>query len=234
MPPVGLEPTATRLRVGCSNQLSYRGFIFARSRRESNPQPPAPEAGALSIELRKQNMRYEIILCPRQELNLRPAGLQPAALTKLSYRGETCAPTRIRASGRRARSSDGGNRTRDHWLMKPALYRLSYARIHTANSALTRYVTLPVFIFVPAVGLEPTPSTVSEWRSHQLNYAGKDENKVTKERPHNTAITCRFGAGSERASRVIERRKLNPRRSSTEPFLFSSVVLPRIELGSPG
>lgn len=33
-------------------------------------------------------MRYGIILCPRQELNLRPAGLQPAALTELSYKGE--------------------------------------------------------------------------------------------------------------------------------------------------
>ena len=56
VPPVGLEPTVTRLRVGCSNQLSYRGFIFARSRRDSNPQHPAPEAGTLSVELRKQNM----------------------------------------------------------------------------------------------------------------------------------------------------------------------------------
>ena len=49
---------------------------------------------------------------------------------------------------RDAHSSDGGNRTRDPRLMKPALYHLSYARIRTANSALTRYVTLPVFIFV--------------------------------------------------------------------------------------
>lgn len=75
--------------------------------------------------------------------------------TELQGQG-TCAPTRIRAGGRRARSSGGGTRTRDHWLMKPALYHLSYARIHAANSALTRYVTLPVFTFVPAVGLEPT------------------------------------------------------------------------------
>lgn len=150
--------------------------------------------------------------------------------TELQGRG-TCAPTRIRAGGRRARSSGGGTRTRDPELMKLTLYQLSYTRIHAANSALTRYVTLPVFTFVPAVGLEPTTSTVSEWRSHQLNYAGKDENKVTKERPHNTSITCRFGAGSERTSRAIERRKLNPRRSSTKPFLFSSVAPPRIELG---
>ena len=67
VPPAGVEPATYSLRVNRSNQLSYRGFIFARSRRESNPQPPAPEAGALSVELRKQNIRYEIILCPRQE-----------------------------------------------------------------------------------------------------------------------------------------------------------------------
>ena len=128
-------------------------------------------------------MRYGIVLCPRQELNLRSPGFN-RKLYRLSYKGETCAPTRIRAGGRRARSSDGGTRTRDHWLMKPALYHLSYARIHTANSALTRYVTLPVFIFVPAVGLEPTTSTVSEWRSHLLSYAGKDENKIVEGAPY--------------------------------------------------
>lgn len=110
-------------------------------------------------------MRYEIILCPRQELNLRPAGLQPAALTKLSYRGFILHAEATPTTWRDAHSSGGGTRTRDHWLMKPALYHLSYTRIHAANSALTRYVTLPVFTFVPAVGLEPTPSTVSEWRS---------------------------------------------------------------------
>lgn len=78
--------------------------------------------------------------------------------------------------------------------MKPALYRLSYARIHTANSALTRYVTLPVFIFVPAVGLEPTTPVLSGQCSNRLSYAGKDENKVTKERhaprEHDMSLRC--------------------------------------------
>ena len=219
MPPAGIEPTTYRLRVGCSNQLSYRGFIFARSQRDSNPQPPAPEAGALSIELRKQNIRYEIILCPRQESNLCSPGFN-RKLYRLSYKGETCAPTRIRAGGRRARSSGGGTRTRDPGLMKPMLYQLSYTRIHAANSAPTRYVTLPVFTFVPAVGLEPTTSTVSEWRSHQLNYAGKDENKVTKERPHNTSITCRFRVASERTSRATKGGNKTRDAHPLNPFCF--------------
>ena len=89
-------------------------------------------------------------MCPRQELNLCSPGFN-RKLYQLSYRGETCAPTRIRAGGRRARSSGGGNRTRDHWLMKPALCQLSYARIHAANSARTLsrapLDTAPVFIF---------------------------------------------------------------------------------------
>ena len=71
----------------------------------------------------------------------------------------------------------------------------------------------------------------STGRSYQTELHRKNENKVAKERPHNTAITCRFRVASERASRAIERRKLNPRRSSAERFLFSSVVPPRIELG---
>ena len=30
-PPVGIEPTAPRLTVGCSNHLSYRGKLFFKS-----------------------------------------------------------------------------------------------------------------------------------------------------------------------------------------------------------
>lgn len=61
--------------------------------------------------------------------------------TELQGQG-TCAPTRIRAGGRRARSSDGGTRTRDTGIMRPMLCQLSYARIHTANSARTLSHTL--------------------------------------------------------------------------------------------
>ena len=90
-----------------------------------------------------------------------PAGVEPAtcrASTGRSYQTElqgqgTCAPTRIRAGGRRARSSDGGTRTRDPELMKLTLYRLSYVRIRAANSARTLsrapLGTAPVFIFSP-------------------------------------------------------------------------------------
>lgn len=170
-----------------------------------------------------------------------PAGVEPAtcrASTGRSYQTElqgrgTCAPTRIRAGGRRARSSDGGNRTRDPGIMRPMLYQLSYARIHAANSALMRYVTLPVFIFVPAAGLEPTTSTVSEWRSHQLNHTGKDENKIVEGAPH--AARALHVLRRRRQTNITsdERRKQNPRRSSAERFLFSSAALPRIELGQP-
>lgn len=233
MPPAGLEPAATRLRVGCSNQLSYRGFIFARSRRDSNPQPPAPEAGALSIELRKQKCDMELSCAlDRNRTYALRVSAGSSYQTELQGQG-TCAPTRIRAGGRRARSSGGGTRTRDPELMKLTLYHLSYARIHAANSALTRYVTLPVLFFVPSVGLEPTASDLSGRRSHQLSYDGKDENKIDRSAPHRARTTCRFGAGGKRTSRVTERRKLNPRRSSAERFLFSSVVPPRVELGQP-
>lgn len=83
-------------------------------------------------------------------------GVEPAtcrASTGRSYRTElqgrgTCAPTRIRAGGRRARSSGGGTRTRDPELMKLMLYHLSYARIHAANSALTLYDAASI-IFCP-------------------------------------------------------------------------------------
>ena len=64
VPPAGVEPATHSLRVNCSNQLSYGGFIFARFRRDSNPQPPAPEAGALSIELRKQTCDMKLFCAP--------------------------------------------------------------------------------------------------------------------------------------------------------------------------
>lgn len=153
-----------------------------RSRRDSNPKPPAPEAGALSIELRKQNIRYGIILCPRQDSNLCAPGFN-RKLYRLSYKGETCAPTRIRAGGRRARSSGGGTRTRDPGLMKPALYRLSYTRIHAANSAIALHDAASI-IFVPAAGIEPATPVLSGQCSHLLSYAGKDENKIVEGVPH--------------------------------------------------
>ena len=131
------------------------------------------------------------------------AGLQPAALTKLSYRGETCAPTRIRAGGRRARSSGGGTRTRDPGLMKPMLYQLSYTRIHAANSAPTRYVTLPVFTFVPAAGIEPATPVLSGQCSHQLSYTGKTKTKWRKSarttRPSRAASAWRANERRERS-----------------------------------
>lgn len=64
------------------------------------------------------------------------------------------------------------------------LCQLSYTRIHAANSAPTRYVTLPVFTFVPAAGLEPTTSVLSGQCSHLLSYAGKDENKIVEGAPY--------------------------------------------------
>ena len=103
--------------------------------------------------------------------------------TELQGQG-TCAPTRIRAGGRRARSSDGGTRTRDPELMKLTLYHLSYVRIRAANSALMRYVTLPVLFFVPAAGIEPATPVLSGQCSHLLSYAGKDENKIVEGAPH--------------------------------------------------
>lgn len=178
-------------------------------------------------------MRYEIILCPRQELNLRPAGLQPAALTKLSYRGETCVPTRIRAGGRRARSSGGGTRTRDHWLMKPALYQLSYARIHAANSALMLHDAASI-IFCPG-GRTRTydPRLIRTVLSPTELRRKRRKQNCGRSATRRASTTCRFGAGGKRTSRATERRKQNPRRSSAERFLFSSVVPPRLELGQP-
>lgn len=70
------------------------------------------------------------------------AGLQPAALTKLSYRGFILRAAATSKTRRDAHSSDGGTRTRDPRFMKPVLYQLSYARIHAANSARTLSHTL--------------------------------------------------------------------------------------------
>lgn len=147
-------------------------------------------------------MRYGIVLCPRQELNLRSPGFN-RKLYRLSYKGETCAPTRIRAGGRRARSSGGGTRTRDYWLMKPALYRLSYTRIHAANSvrtlSRTPLDTASVFIFRPGgrtrtynihcIRVALSPIELHRKRRKQ-NYG--------RSAPHRASTTCRFGAGSKR------------------------------------
>ena len=147
----------------------------------------------------------------------------------------TCAPTRIRAGGRRARSSDGGTRTRDPELMKPALYHLSYVRIHTANSARTLSHALrdAASIYFCPVGRTRTYtihcirvalSPIELRRKRRKQNCGRSA-------PRRASTTCRFGAGGKRTSRVTERRKQTPRRSSAERFLFSSVVPPRIELG---
>lgn len=172
-------------------------------------------------------------LCPRQELNLRPAGLQPEALpTELQGRG-TCAPTRIRAGGRRAHSSGGGTRTRDPGLMKPMLCHLSYTRIRAANSALTLHDAASIH-FCPGgrtrtynihcirVALSP----VELRRKRRKQNCGRSA-------PRRASTTCRFDAGGKRTSREIERKKQNPRRSSAERFLFSPAALPRLELGQP-
>lgn len=139
------------------------------------------------------------------------SGLQPEALpTELQGRG-TCAPTRIRAGGRRARSSDGGTRTRDHWLMKPALYQLSYARIHAANSAralsLAPLGTAPVFIFSP-VGRTRT------YNIHCIRVAlspielrqKRRKQNCGRSAPRRANTTCRFGAGGKRTSRATKGR----------------------------
>ena len=71
-----------------------------------------------------------------------------------SYQTELQGLTRSRCTiADMALGSGGRTRTRDPRLMKPVLYRLSYARIHAANSARTLsrapLGTAPVFIFSP-------------------------------------------------------------------------------------
>lgn len=152
--------------------------------------------------------------------------------TELQGRG-TCAPTRIRAGGRRTHSSGGGTRTRDPGLMKPMLCHLSYTRIRAANSALTLHDAASIH-FCPGgrtrtynihcirVALSP----VELRRKRRKQNCGRSA-------PRRASTTCRFDAGGKRTSREIERRKQNPRRSSAERFLFSPAALPRLELGQP-
>lgn len=73
VPPAGLEPAATRLRVGCSNQLSYRGFILRAPSGTRTRNLPHRKRALYPLSYGSKT-RYSTISCPRQESNPRSPG----------------------------------------------------------------------------------------------------------------------------------------------------------------
>ena len=75
---MGFEPTVSRLKVECSNQLSH-GYIlnFKGDRWDLNPQLSEPQSEVLPIELQPQ--------LGRRDLNPRPLVPKTSVLAKLNY-----------------------------------------------------------------------------------------------------------------------------------------------------